>query len=226
MPQGIFRPIPLEYAGLYADDSLVDAQQLGESLVGLSRVSNSLIHFWLAGQVSRDPRLYQVRVYVGPPKAGSLIYEVMALMATGSLPLYAPLLCELAETVLPKIFGSVINWRIGRKAEADKMLDQIADITKSHGEFARDVHQGHLRDKAWLQEHVTKLTSLLTPALQKVPEPVGQSCRTIAFGRALVTAPVVIDEPIAEVLKSKEPLEVGDMSTLPSVMLNSRPSRS
>lgn len=207
----IFRPIPVEYKGLYAEDSFLDAQQLGRSLVGLGRISNSTLHFYFEGSVSTDPRLFGSRFYVGPPKQGSVIFELVAMAASGSLPLYFSVLCEVADQYIPKLMGALIFWRIGRKSEFDQVLEGLLEIANRHDEFARDVHQGHMRDKEWLQQHITDLARALVPAMRELPDPVGKSCNELKIGSTEVTEPVAIDEPTAQVLQSKEELIVADM---------------
>lgn len=216
----IFRPIPVEYQGLQADDAYLDAQQLGRSLVGLGRISNSTLHFYFEGSVSTDARLFRSRFYVGPPKEGSIIYELVALAAVGSLPLYFSLLCEIADLYVPKVISALIFWRIGRRQEFEKVLDELLQISARHEEFAHDIHQGHMMDKAWLQQHITDLARALIPAMRELPDPIGKSCKEMKIGSAEVVAePVTIDEPTAQVLQSKEELIVADTRQFRGLLL-------
>ena len=211
MVDPLFRAIPVEYGRLYMRDSFIDAQDLGVSLHGLGKLANAIVHFYLHGQVPRDSRLYQVKVFVGPPKAGSVLYDVMAMMVTGQLPLYAPLLCEVAEKYIPTVFRAVINLAVGRRPNMEKIIDQLIGLSAGHDAFAKQVHEGHMLDKAWMREHITKLADQGRAPLRELVKPIGSSCREIKVGNESVTEPAVMDEPEAEVLSSKEKLEVGDM---------------
>jgi hypothetical protein len=44
MAEQLFVPIPIAYRGLRADSHLVDAQQFGISLIGVSKLANSICH--------------------------------------------------------------------------------------------------------------------------------------------------------------------------------------
>jgi hypothetical protein len=108
MAMSVIPGIRVEYGGLYADESIVDLQELGISLQGLSKVSNSIINFYLSGDMAHDSRLYRVRVFGGPPKAGSLLYELVALLVTGEFPLYARALVDLAGHFIPQLTHAVV----------------------------------------------------------------------------------------------------------------------
>src|SRR5665811_1724176 len=44
MQEPIFDAIPVTYRGLFADQHLVDAQQFGKSLIGVTKLANSICH--------------------------------------------------------------------------------------------------------------------------------------------------------------------------------------
>jgi len=213
----IIKPAIVTYTGLYADDHVVDVQDLGRSLIGLGRVANSVTHFWLYGEVVKDSRLFRVRHYAGPPQKNGVLYELAALMAQGQLPIFAPLLCELADAVLPHIWQAMIHRATGRGGEMHKALDLAHDTIVRYDDFARSVHDGHMADKRWLQDHVDSLTDANRRSMVEIPAPVGRSCNkeTVWVGSV---SPTEIDEPTAQVLRSKEPLQVGDTATYEAVL--------
>lgn len=218
MAEPLFGRIPVEYGGLFASDHLIDVQALGLSLQGLGKLGNSVVHFYLSGEVIHDPRLYQVRVFAGPPKRGSVLYDIMALMVNHQLPLYAPQLCEMAEKFIPLIVRGVVDVTIGRKSDVNHVVDKFAEIAAQHIEFARQVHEGHMRDKAWLQEHIAMLAEQQRAPLRQLVNPVGRSCRQIKFGDENITEAAVVDEAQADVIESKDDVELGDMRQLKGVL--------
>lgn len=211
MAEALFRAIPIEYEGLYAIDHLMDIQELGVSLQGLGKLTNGIVHFYLHGQIARDSRLHLARLFAGPPKEGSILYDLLALMVAGQLPLYAPLLLDMAEQFIPRMFRAVVSLAIGRRAEMERIIDKVAELAQAHAEFSKAVHDGHMRDKAWMQDHIAKLTDQSHAPLKELVRPIGTSCRQIKLGDEKITEPMVVDEPEAEVLSSKDNLEVGDM---------------
>lgn len=208
----VFRPIPVYYTGLYADDHLIDLQEFGVSLQGLARVSNSLVDFYLNGRVVKDSRLYQVRVFAAPAEPQCVLLDIVALMAAGALPLYAPLLCEVATQYLIPMLKAIIAKRLKRPDVSEKALDQIVALATEHSEFAKQVHEGHMRDKAWLHNHIDTLATRNAAPLRQLVRPVGSTCRQIEVGaRESTTPPVTIGEPEAQVLASPDELSVEDV---------------
>jgi hypothetical protein len=70
------------------------------------------------------------------------------------------------------------------------------------------MQEGHMKDKAWLQRLVRNLVDENRRPLRELPEPVGKTVRVTQTGSG--KEPLVIDEPSAEVLRSREPLKLGE----------------
>ncbi|WP_455372629.1 DUF7946 domain-containing protein [Limibacillus halophilus] len=208
------KPLPhtsatVSYNGLYADDHIVDIRHLAKSLDGIGLLSNGILHFYLYGEVAKHPNSFRVRSYAGPPLATSLSYEIVALMTSSQLPLFAPFLLEVAETFLPRIWEAAIAKGSGNRRLMEKQLEFIQDQAKRYDEFANKVHEGHMQDKRWLQEHIDKITLLNRNGLQSLPAPVGDSCRTVSVWNNS-DSPVVVDEPTATALRKPDEIQVGD----------------
>jgi hypothetical protein len=65
-----------------------------------------------------------------------------------------------------------------------------------------------MQDKAWLQDMIGVLVSQNRASLRELPEPVGRSVRQMQIGDSK-HGPLV-DETAAEVLRARDPMEVGD----------------
>jgi len=202
MPEGLFDPIPITYTGLYADAHLVDAQQLGKSLIGVSKIANSICHFYFYEQVTHDPRLYEIRFYAGPARANGQIQEIFAIMNNGVLPLFSAAVIGGAKVFIEHATKYVIKRLSGQKSEATVALEKMAEVA----ERAQKAQMQHTR---WLQKNMEQLIAANRNSLREVPEPVGKSVRKMRVGPK--DAAVEIDEPTAEVLRSKDPMEVGEM---------------
>lgn len=81
MAEVLFEPIPIAYRGLFADQHFVDAQQFGQSLIGTSKIANSVCHELLFERVTHDPRKYHVRFCVGPSRENGLLQEIFAALS-------------------------------------------------------------------------------------------------------------------------------------------------
>ncbi|MGB7101563.1 MAG: hypothetical protein WBD95_22700 [Xanthobacteraceae bacterium] len=206
MPEQIFDPIPITYRGLIADSHLVDAQQFGRSLIGISKLANSVCHELLFDQVTHDPRSYHVRFCVVPSRENGLLQEIVAVVVTG-MPLFSPIAMEIGKVFVEQMIKAMISNVLQKQSDMSKSLDVIAQVAKDHAKLARSAQEGHMADKAWLQDMLQQLVSENRRPLRELPEPIGKSVRTILLGRK---DPIIIDEPSAEVLRSHEPLKLGD----------------
>jgi hypothetical protein len=202
----LFEPIPIAYRGLLADQHLVDAQQFGQSLVGASKIANSVCHELLFATVTHDPRKYRVRFCVGPSRENGLLQEIVAVIVS-EFPVFPPFLTHIGRVFIEEMIKAMVNGVLKRPSDVSKALDVIGKQSEQFGDLARSMHEGHMKDKDWLQGLVTDLVRENRRPLRQLPEPVGRTVRAIALGK---DDPLVIDEPVAEVLRSREGLELGD----------------
>ena len=208
MSARVFEPIPIAYRGLYADDHLVDAQQFGQSIASAGQIANSICHQFLFENVTHDPRSYQVRFFVGTSKKNGLIQEIIAVMNSGSMPVFAPVLLKTGKIFIERMFDAVIAHTLKKPSDMGKALDTIRDMAAQHHEFATQVHQGQMRDKKWLRALVEHVVSENRAPLRALPSPVGKTVRQMQIGDKS-TGPI-IDEPAADVLRSHDLLEIGE----------------
>jgi hypothetical protein len=206
-PEPLFDPIPITYRGLYADRHLVDAQQFGRSLVAVSKLANSICHELFCETITHDPRSYRIRFCVGPSKENGLVQEIFAVVNSGHLPLFAPILIAVGRKFTELAIDAVVERVLNRKKEPDSSLDKLHELAMSHNEFARQVHQGHMRDKAFLQKMIASLANENRASVRQIPEPVGRTVRLVQIGSEPNRG--IIDEPAAEVLRSPDKLRLG-----------------
>ena len=208
MSETVFDPIPVTYLGRYADSHFVDAEQFGKSLIGTSKVANSICHFFFFADVTNDPRSYNIRFFVGPSKENGFIQELFAIMNSGHLPVFSYILHKTAKLFIEKTFNAIITRIIGKKDAMDSAIETISEMAHQHADFAQQVHAGHMREKEWLQKLVETLAGINRAPLRDVPQPVGKSVREMRIGS--LPNMVQVDEPAAEVLRSHEHLTGGD----------------
>jgi hypothetical protein len=187
---------------------MVDAYQFGRSVSGVSRVGNHIYHLLLFGEIDA-PSKQQVKLFVLPSKKNGLLQEFLAVMNSGAMPLFTPVLMKVGKAFVEKTFDAVIKNVLNKKSETSEAIEAIRDITNQHEEFVRQVHSGHMRDKAWLQDMVSMLANQNRAPIREIPEPVGRSVRQMQIGTSATTG-TIIDEPAAEVLRSRDPMTVGD----------------
>jgi len=207
MPELLFEPIPIAYRGLLADQHFVDAQQFGRSLIGATKLANSICHELFWQNITHDPRSYHIRFCVGPSRENGLLQEIFAISNSGQLPLYSPILITVAKKFIELSIQAVID-KVLSKKDGSNAVDRIHELAMAHNEFANQVHEGHMRDKAWLQRMITTMARENRASVRQLPDPVGRTVNYMQIGDSSVAT--VIDEPAAEVLRSPDTLSLGD----------------
>ncbi len=202
----IIAPIPVIYTGYHADEHLVDAVQFSKSIEAVSRVANSAAHFWFFGNVAASIRRHEIHFFVKPAREGSYFQEIVGLL-NGSLPLFPEALIKLSKPAIEQIINTIVKSRTS-VVEAEMAIDKLHDLAVRHADFSREVHQGHMQDKAWLQSQIDHLTKANESSLRRLPEPVGRSVRAMQIGEG--GEEHKIDAASAAALRSREPMEVGD----------------
>jgi hypothetical protein len=211
MSDPLFDPIPIRYNGFYADQHFVDGQQFGRSILGTSKLSNSICHFIFSGEVTHDPRSYGIRFFVGPAKENGYLQELFAFALSGQLPLFSPLIIHVAKKLTELIFDAVVKEGAGRKDDMRAALAIISSMAENDHALAKQLLNGNLQNQHWMQTRIEELTSEGRSALRDATEPVGKSVKTIRFGEQSDT--LTIDEPIAVALRSHGEIAVGDSTT-------------
>jgi hypothetical protein len=211
MQEPIFDAIPVTYRGLFADQHLVDAQQFGKSLIGVTKLANSICHEIFHEEITHDPRSYQIRFCVGPSKKNGLIQEIFAVVTSGQMPLYTPILMTVGKKLTEFMIDAVIEKALGKKKDANDAVDKIHELAMAHVEFSQQVLKGAMRDKAGLLRIINELHRENRASLRQIPEPVGRTVRLVQIGSSRNAT--VIDEPAAEVLRSPDQLSLGEPVT-------------
>jgi len=210
MAEKLFEPIPIAYQGSLADQHLVDAQQFGRSLIGVSKLANSICHELFFETITHDPRSYQIRFCVLPSRENGLLQEIVAVVNSGQLAVFTPALLKLGKVLVETIIKAIVNQVLHKPSEVSKALDTIQQMAQRNADFQRQVLRGQMRDKKWLQGMVENLARENRAPLREVPDPVGRTVRLMKIGDTKAIGPLEIDEPIAEVLRSRGQMEVGE----------------
>ena len=184
----------------------MDAQQFGRSLIGVSKIANSVCHELLVEHVTHDPRSYHVRFCVLPSRENGLLQEIVAVCMTG-MPLFPPFAMKVGKVFVEQMIKAMVTNVLHKPSDTSKALEVIAQVANDNAKLARSMQEGQMRHMDWLQELVEELVTENRRPLRELPEPIGQSVRTIQIGRK---DPIIIDEPSAEVLRSHEPLRLGN----------------
>ncbi|KAB2875287.1 MAG: hypothetical protein F9K38_14810 [Pseudorhodoplanes sp.] len=202
-------PFELSFDGRDADGHTADALYIGQSLQGIARLYNSVIGWHLHGRILA-PAFQDVRVHVGPPKDGSLLYIIYMMMVHGKMAVYPEIFFELAQFLIPAAVKALIARRSGQMKIVEKQADAMLEMYRRYDEFARQVHSDHVREKGQLLDVLKTLADANRKPLADMTAPVGRTVKQIEHFKNL-PEPVVVDEPIAEALRTQDGAVVGEL---------------
>jgi hypothetical protein len=217
--EGVLNPISLTYRGNDADESVIDLIEVGHSLTGVGRLYNSVAHFYFhGGEIVARRRVSLVRTYAGPPRAGSLNYILVASLVHQYLPVYSPLLLKLANKALAKLLEFIFASRTGNSAAMDKAIDALKDMHELDVSLMSEMVGKHAATTDKFIALVEKLAISNRPAMHDMVSPIGHSCKSITHFDQTAER-LSIDEAAADVMRSKEDLEVGNEIKVPAIII-------
>lgn len=209
-------PFKLAFEGYDADAHRADAVYIGQSLQGTARTYNSIINWHFQGKPVA-PQFQSIKVHVGTPERGSLFYLLYMMMVHGKMAVYPEIFFELASLSVPLVFKGIISRLSGQSKVVETVVNAMLEMDQRHHEFAMRVqadhmklHADHVADKAQLFAVIEKLALNNKKPLADMAIPVGKTVKLIEHFKD-APEPVVVDEPIAEALRSKEEAVVGDV---------------
>jgi hypothetical protein len=86
--------------------------------------------------------------------------------------MFSPFVLKLGSVFVQEMMKAMINSIIKKPSEVSKALDVIEKQSEQLSSLAHATHEGHMKDKEWLQGLVTELVRENRRALRELPEPV------------------------------------------------------
>lgn len=211
-------PINLTYRGNDADNHRIDLIQIGHSLSGAGRLYNSVTHFYFHGTVPARNFKPIIRTYTSEPTAGCINFVLLASIIAQHLPTYSEILFKFSKQAIAQVLKAIFAKRIGNTAAMEKALDVIMQMHSENVSLMKAFVQDGAMTKDQLFNLVGQLALNNRPAMAEMVAPIGQSCRSMThFDQT--PQKILIDEPTAVVMRSKENLEVGTQMEFPAVIL-------
>ena len=187
--------IIIRFEGAAADRHELGMRQLGESLIGIERLITMGLFAMDSGRFPKRMERLPFVVRASEPRKGSVEFMPILDIGTAFLPIIHEIyLSKSSEFIWRWLSGALLKMG-GREKDADVHLDKLFDLL----------------DKVDARRHLEALgwQKLYAPARQVV-SPVGPSCDRLVLQDAEFTE---IDLPVAESIRSRGKLEVGDMET-------------
>lgn len=210
--------INLRFDGLYADDHQLDMRRLGQSLIGLDRVVNESLFLAIEGRLATGRERLPLVVRVQAPHAACFDVPAVVATAAGVLPLILEMLKHPGTKFLFEFLSFLLKWRGGKRVEADGHLMEafrtLAEIHQSTLEDHRTEREVFYANEERWREFSILLADRMARPLKEVVAPIGGAAETLTLSGPPGVRPTVIDVPMAEAVRSREPLETGEMETL------------
>lgn len=214
MERGLITSLEVKYNGLDANKHLVDGVYLGRSIEGTAKLYNDALFLFENGKLPSSRSVYNSKIYMGVPQEGSLFLGFTSMVAAGQMAVYPELWGQMAEWFVPEFIKATYNKLLNKEDRVKQILEFVQNESQQNREFALEMSKmaigAVVQDKAQLYNLVEKNAENNRKAARLSVEPVGRSCLSITQEKNKVSF-IEIDEPSAEVIRSKEELEVTDM---------------
>lgn len=186
----------IKFDGYDAEKHLLNMRQLGESLVGLDKVLNiGIFHLFERRPPKRGERL-PLQIVANEPRKGSFEIQVLTAFVAGSLP-FIP---EILHTRPYEFLWHWISANLKYHGGDNKNMENVNSMLKMFFE-----------DSEKQREHILNVIESQNRHLRDVIKPVGHSAKTASFSNN--DNIISVDFPMAEAIRSKKELIIGDMET-------------
>jgi hypothetical protein len=203
--------ISIRFDGGDASHNVIDMRLYGMALQGMERIISDGIILISARRLpkrgERAPLIVKAKeAVIGSHETPGIIAENSHLLQLGW-----SLLSMKGDEIIFQWVSFVLNWLGGNKEKADEHLDALMETQKMHLDASeRADERRHAEARQW-REFALQLVDKLAGAGVQAVAPVGPSARTMDFSTREGAKPFTVDEPMADVIRSKGQLEVEPM---------------
>lgn len=198
--------ITFKFEGGDADKHFIEARYYGASLIGLDRAVNDGLLLLQRGTKPKRGERFGLYIVARPPLQGSVETPNEFKEIAWALPLVQEFIVAHGRAYIEQFLAWLLKWHGGRRAESVEHMDKMIEMLKEQHR-----HQ-EVENDGW-RITMLALVDKLKPAAQEIVAPIGRSAGTLSIGIA-GNASVVVDEPMADAIRSKDEIEVLDMEEL------------
>lgn len=209
--------VHLHFDGLSAKANRLDMRLLGRALIGTDRTVREALFVAVEGRRPNGRERLPLTIQASAPQTGSVDISAVIESIGGVLPFAHEMLINVGTDYI-KTFLTFVLYRLGgRPREADpniiKMLELIAEMHRTDLDDRRHERISIFENEDRWRQFAIELAERIRPVAQEIVAPVGPDCETLAITDD-VSAPALIDAAMADAIRAKEPLEVGDMQLM------------
>lgn len=199
----------VRYDGLIAtSEHMLDMRRLGQALVGFDRVATVGLVALSEGRLLRRSERVPFNILAGEPKANCV--SVLAAVSTAAQQSF-PFAMSVLQTGGSELLWNWISFAFkslgGRVKEADPHFIKLMELTES-------IRKGELEDRESMRRFLLDVLDRVKAPAGNVAAPVGGSSSEVSFVDTASGKETTLGVPEAAAVRSKEPLEVGDMEVM------------
>ena len=210
----------VRFDGRDASEHEIDLGQFGHSMIGLNKAVHEGLYVAVNGNIPKRGARLDIVVRAKPPHAGCVDLESVVVAASGFLPLLYEMLLNGGKEFLFHFLSFLLARLGGRGKEADPhfelMLEALHEMHDANLADRKDERAKHYESEAAWRDAFLALVDKLREPARNVVAPVGRTAEilTIVPPPGSRSPATVIDVPMADAIRSKEPLEVGEMERI------------
>lgn len=202
----------IRFDGLDADNHRLDMRTFGKAIVGFDKLINTGLVSLAEYRMPKKGERYPLQLHATEPRRGS--FELVASLGpsvAGALPLVHEMFYTGAAEIMWRWTSWVLSMTGGREKEADPHFLKLMDLTS-------EIHRGRAESEEANRRFLLQVLDRVGPAARSAVAPVGPSCDSVTVGyggeHLLEVHSTPVDLAMADAIRSKEKLEVGDMETM------------
>jgi hypothetical protein len=193
----------VRYDGRDASQHVLDMRLLGRSLIGLDKIVNDGVIVLREGRPPKRGERADFTIKAGSPQMACVDIHAWIDPLLGVLPFVYDEVVKLGPEFIWRLLSYLLTKLGGRPKEAEPHFAALMD-------FAKDLNQSRDRSEERLHDTMRMLIDRLTPSAKELVAPVGPSCDRLTLRGPTGGQTTEIDVPMADAVRAKERLEVGD----------------
>jgi len=195
----------IEFHGAYSDNHQIDMRQFGYSLIGIERILRIGFICFSSHRFPKRGEESPVSIFMTQPYPGSYGFTTIIQEVAGSnYPLLNQFFVEQGHRMSLKWLSGILLNRGGREEDSLQMTNDLVQIITNYSDGIDQRRHEEIMELIKRPE--------LSRSAREIVKPIGKSSNKLMISDGNGDK-IEIDEPIADSIRSKDKLEVGEMET-------------
>jgi hypothetical protein len=189
--------------GWFADEHLVDAKALSESLAGMNRLVNTSMFMLERWRVPSKRQSAPIRVMASPPAEGSYEFLIHVLSANGMLPVVADIIANRGQELVWRMLSTTLLFNSNKERDVEPHFTELMRLTQELRQDRNASDERHF-------ELIKELALSNQNASSRLVANVGYDANKLLL--PLGHSVTEIDIESAEIIREKGEVSVGELS--------------